>query len=407
VVLAVFAMAGCNADRLLKVSAPSQMDADLLEKPEYAGLVVNGAIADFECAAGAFVLVEGIIGDELSDAQFNAAGWPLDRRDVPTSGAYGTNDCTNSQVPGLYTPLSVARWSADNSLHALEGWTDAEVVSRDSLMATAALYAGFDYTMLGMSMCSAAVDGGPELTPVALFALAEDRFSKAIDIGTQAGVPKIVNAARIGRARVRLYQGNTEGADADAKAVPAGFVFNATAGTENTRRYNRIYTATIQNRYYSVEPVSRGLTTEGVEDPRTKALNANLRGQDGSIVWQQQKYTDFAAPIPVARSEEAQLIVAEIEGGQTAVDIINGLRDKVGLPHFSSTDETEIQQTVIEERRRELWLEGFRLYDIERKDLPLDPPAGAPYQTSKNGEYGTTLCLPLPDVERLHNPNLH
>ena len=35
--------------------------------------------------------------------------------------------------------------------------------------------------------------------------------------------------------------------------------------------------------------------------------------------WRQEKYTRREAPIPIARYEEAQLIIAEIERGQTAV----------------------------------------------------------------------------------------
>ena len=59
---------------------------------------------------------------------------------------------------------------------------------------------------------------------------------------------------------------------------------------------------------------------------------------------------------------------------------------------------------VIEERRRELWLEGHRLYDIGRFDIPRTPVAGTPYP--KGGSYGNTTCLPLPDVERFNNPNI-
>jgi len=405
--LAALALFGCNTDGLLKVESPSDLDAKYLEQPEYAGLLVNGVVADFTCAFGAFVLTEAIVSDELADATFNAAAWPLDRRDVPSSAAYGTNDCTNNQVPGIYTPLSVARWSADNAVTRLGGWTDAQVAGRDSLRATAALYAGFSYTLLGMSMCSAAVDGGPELTPAQLFALAEDRFTIVLGLSEGGRWPLIRGAALIGRARVRLYQGDGPGAAADAALVPDDFVFHASAEKEVPRAYNRVYAATIQNRYYTVEPVSIGLTTGGVEDPRTAAVNNGLRGQDGTTVWQQQKYRDLASPISFARTAEARLITAEVEGGETAVNIINDLRDAAGLPHFESDDEGEIQNTVIEERRRELWLEGFRLYDILRKNLPLEPAAGTPYQPTKNGVYGTTLCLPLPDVERFHNPNIN
>jgi hypothetical protein len=111
--------------------------------------------------------------------------------------------------------------------------------------------------------------------------------------------------------------------------------------------------------------------------------------------------------LPVARWEEAQLIIAEVQGGQTAVAIINKLRDKYSLPHFSSTNESDILQAVIDERQREFWFEGFRMYDINRLNLPLYPPVGAEYQAGiKGGTYGPDRCLPLPNVERLNNPTI-
>jgi hypothetical protein len=405
--LSVLVSGGCNTDRLLKVTAPSSLPADRLESPEYAALLVNGAVADFECAYASFITVEGIIGDELADSQLGAAGWPYDRRDANTQpgGAYGVNSCESNQTPGLYRPLSTARWSADNILAKLDAWTDAEVAKRDSLIATAALYAGFSYTALGMAMCSAAIDGGPELTEMQLFALAEERFTTAISAGGTASVPAIANAARLGRARVRLYQGNTAGAKEDAQAVPADFDFDATYSSDNNRRYNRVYASNIRFGFYTVEPQSRGLTTGGVEDPRTLSINSGNRGADGTIVWYQQKYTDFGTPVPMARYAEAQLIIAEVDGGQTAVNIINALRDKWGLPHFESSDPQAIRQAVIDERRRELWLEGMRLYDVQRFNLPLNPPPGTPFP-DKGGFYGTTTCLPIPDIERFNNPNI-
>ena len=59
--------------------------------------------------------------------------------------------------------------------------------------------------------------------------------------------------------------------------------------------------------------------------------------------------------------------------------------------------------TLFEERRRELWLQGNRWFDLRRGNLPLTPAAGATYP--KGGVYGDQRCWPLPDAERLANPN--
>ena len=82
------------------------------------------------------------------------------------------------------------------------------------------------------------------------------------------------------------------------------------------------------------------------------------------------------------------------------------LRATVALkPYVGATDATSIKNLVIDERRRVLFVEGFRNYDIQRFNLPLNPAAGTPYPL-KGGFYGTTICLPLPDVERFNNPNV-
>ena len=52
-----------------------------------------------------------------------------------------------------------------------------------------------------------AIDGGPLMTPAQTLALAETRFTDAIQLANTAGNTSIVNFATLGRARVRLDQG--------------------------------------------------------------------------------------------------------------------------------------------------------------------------------------------------------
>jgi hypothetical protein len=132
-----------------------------------------------------------------------------------------------------------------------------------------------------------------------------------------------------------------------------------------------------------------------------------MQGTTGDALtanWRQDKYQSPATPVPIATWEEAQLIIAEVEGGQTAVNIINALRAPHGLPTFASTDEAVIQAQVREERRRELFLEGQRLGDMRRLDIAPFPATGTAY--NKGGTYGDARCFPLPDVERRNNPNI-
>jgi hypothetical protein len=408
--VAATASVACNTSALLDVETPAAVPVGMIEDPKNATLMVNSAVADFECALGATIAVEGIISDELADAQLGAAAWPYDRRDAntQTNGSYGTNPCSNNQTPGIYNPLSTARWGADHALTNLTTWTDAEVPNRQALIAKAALYAGFSYAMIGMSFCSAAFDLGPEVQQAAIFPLAEARFTTAIAAAQGSQSTALLNAAYVGRARVRLFQGNKAGAAADAALVPAGFVFNTANDATDNRLYNRIYTITTRSGFYTVEGLSRNLTTEkGEVDPRSASKLTTTKPADAkSPIWSPNRYVNESASIRIASYEEARLILAEAQGGAQAVTIINALRAAVGLQGYTGpTDAASIQALVIDERRRALFLEGFRNYDQQRFNIPFNPPVGAAYPI-KGGTYGNTRCLPLPDVERFNNPNI-
>ena len=405
-------LAACNTSDLLKVQAPNSVPADIYSNPAYATLMVNSVIGDFECGFGSFVVSEGIASDELHDASLNNGNWNLDRRDNGfTSGFYGTTTCLTQT--GLYTPLSTARGEADAAIKSLSGWTAAQVPNLTSLQAQANLYAGFSYATLGQSMCQAAFDMGPLVDQKGMFALAEQRFTAAITAAQAAGLTNVLNAAYAGRARVRLYQHNTSGAIADAQLVPAGFVFNAAMDATNARRFNHVFQAISTAGTATVEPTARALTTEnGQADPRSAMLLLKTAPADGvNQIYIPAKYNAAtltageALPMPITRYAEAQLVLAEAEGGQSAVDVINAMRAAVNLnPYTGPTDDASITSLLASERQRVLFLEGFRAFDIERLNLPLVPAAGSAYL--QGGVYGGTVCMPVPDIERDNNPNI-
>jgi hypothetical protein len=209
--------------------------------------------------------------------------------------------------------------------------------------------------------------------------------------------------ALVGRARVRLDLGKMPEAVADAQQIPQGFVFNSTHSASDPTRYNKIYGDNYVNGFISVERPFIGLTFGGVPDPRVKTDTSLNKAHDQSILILQHKYTSYNSPIPIATWQEAQLIIAEVQGGQTAVNIINTFHQLAGLPAFSSSDPVAIANQVRQERSRELFLDGHRLYDMIRWNLPF-----ATGQSPYDGvTYGTTTCMPLPESEINGNPNLH
>jgi hypothetical protein len=398
-------LAGCGD--LLSNTAPDRILAPTLEQPGTAQLLVNSAVADFSCALQQYIAVTGQFTDELQNGNLSTQeNIDLDKRLVsPGRTLYALQECNS--LNGIYTPVSVARFVSDDILRRLESYTDAEVTNRQTLIATAANYGGYSLILLGEGFCTAAVDGGPELTPAQLFTLAETRFTRAI---TAAGTtnPSLLNMAYVGRARARLNLGRLPEALADAKLVTAGFRIDALSSALTPRSENRINRLLNMSSSLSVEPAYRNLTFGGVADPRVPVVNANRMAGDGTTpLWTTTKYTTLNAPVRIASYTEAQLIIAEIEGGQSAVNIINALHTANGLPPFASVDPAAIQAQVLEERRREFFLEGQHLGDLRRKNIPLTPAAGTPYfNTSKGGVYGAASCFPLPDVERNANPSL-
>lgn len=406
---------GC--DSLLNVEAPGVVDADDMLNPAAAPVIVSGAIADFECALGAYIVNQAVLGNELRDASVTASRFSLDQRTIHEASPYGVNSCTSTGPPGIYGPLATARWSADNALALLDGWTDAEVPNRTQLIGQAAAFAGYTLVLMGEGFCSAVIeDFGPEVAPAATFEAAVARFTRALDAAAVTGDAATENLALLGRARAHLNLGNGPEAVADAEALLQNDPeYNRVAGTStaSSRRWNRLGDEFSGGRV-TVDPLYRDLQVDGVPDPRTESFDTETLGHDSATpVWLAAKVGQARAialrtqPVPVASWREAHLIIAEVEGGQDAEDHINVLRTESGLPAFDITgmSETEILDQVIEERARELFLEGHHLNDLRRFDLDQVPAPGSSYR--QGGLYGDARCFPLPAVERNNNPNVN
>ncbi len=392
-------------DDLLNVQAPDQIETKTLEAPENATLLTIGAQADFECAYGAFVVTTGLMSGELMETTQTASRWSYDRRSIdPSESHYSTFTCEDI---GLYTPASIARFTADHVLNLLHGCTDEQVENRTELIARAAAYSGYSRIILGEAFCEAAIDLGPRESSQQLFQEAIDTLTEAIQAARDAGVDSLRYLAFVGRARAELDAGMLEAAAQDADSVPSDFVYNATADISTLRRENRVF-AEFNGHGVSVAPQYRNLTVGSTPDPRVVVVDAGRFGADEKTEeFDQTKYETGDTPIPLASYIEAQLIKAEALGGSEAVSIINALRSTVGLPAFSSSDPDEIAAQVLEERARWLFLQGNRLYDVRSHNLPLVPAAGTQYSIdhAKGGSYGDETCMPIPNVETQNNPN--
>lgn len=412
----------CNLDEILEVTPTGLIPAGGLEIPANAAILVSGVASDFDCAFGSYVVVTGLMGEELDDALQTAARWPYDQRMVLANQTfYATNSCTGI---GIYTPLQTARVSANNVRRLLDGWTDVEVGPlRMQHIARVAAYEGWSTLLLGEAFQESAlstvvgeqVNYAPRITRNEVLQQAITQLSLAITTAQALGGivgDSIVNFARVGRARAYHNLNDMANARTDAAAVPAAFVWSATASDVTSRRANRVYdqsnatsvAATVGPRYRTLNdprvPVQPLLTAGGAQ--RSSALGVQL--------WAQRKYLTAASSMPIAQGAEMQLLVAEADrstNSANSVSIIDTFRALGNQGNYTGpTDAASLLTEIIDQRRRTLWLTGTHFGDVVRYNLTVTPAAGlsAPWNQDYGPDTGAQLLLPLPEVETRNNP---
>ena len=402
---AIVLLSACNS--LLTVDNPGRVTADALNDASIAPVLEAAAIQQAQCGIAQYAATGGMLSGEFISANGFVDNHIWEWRGVvEIKSAPGTCPASRATTSlGFYTPLQQARFQLDDAAKRFATFTDAQVPSRQKYLAEMAAYAGYAYTLLAEGMCEMAIDNGPSMTRAQVLAIAETRFTSAITIATAINDASLKNMAIVGRARARLDLANLPGAAADAALVPAGFVRMAEFSETTPARENRIYNLTVRNDYLSTGPDYRGLTVNGVADPRVKVTSMNRNGSDNvTPIWQQQKFTGSGGVgLPIASYVEAQLILAEAVGGQAALDAINRVRAVAGVAALAGPPAADMTPVVLEERRRQLFAEGQRYSDMLRKNLPFTPAAGT---ANRKGQIISALtCVPLPDVETRNNPN--
>jgi hypothetical protein len=398
-------------DSFFEVELPGQLVADDLNNPELAETLALGVQGDFECAFRGYLLrqitwsgVYTYIGSERE--------WFLaEQRSIGVREG-GDATCTDNREP-VWLPMHIVRNQADVAINLIQGFAPGSVASPDYLIAKSYLYRAYATELLSEDYCEVVFDGDRVVrTREDGFQAAADLFTSALDFAARvtgartADAADIANMAYVGRARAKLNLGDGPGAVLDAQMVDSGFVGYATYESEPARREWSIRGQILDDEF-SLRDHYRNLTVGGMADPRVPAVYVR-DDRPGLEVWQQLKYPTDGTWIPFSTWREAQLMIAEVVGGQQAVGIINTLRatvgdldwvpdDHPGLPPFVSLDPAEIQAQVLEERRRELFLQGTRIGDDIRSGEWVNWPGGLtagglPIDTNAS-------CMPIPRIE--------
>jgi hypothetical protein len=401
--LALWTLAGCES--LLEVELPgSVLEADL-NNPSLANTLVLGVQSDFECGFGAWMQVMLLWTSTMDTSATTTTAGNIQTRRVKTQD-YGQGNCAidGSPLPfSFWGPLHISRTGADRAIKLIEGF-DTEVMALneqsnpDFLFGKAHAYAGYSIQLLAESFCELYFDAGPLETRAQGWERAVLRFDAALTFLAKvpagdddfAEATSLTNMALVGRARANLYLGNDALVLADAALVDVDFVRMIDRSNLNDFRRNRTYDQSNKDRARSVSnlqsmyrEVELSMTVHGkvadhwtllidgvpgIGDPRVVSTGPTTGSNGHTPLYKQAKYKGQDSPIPFTSWKEAQLMIAELDPAQS-VAIINTLRDYYpGLPDYVETDAALIAAQVLEERRRELWLQGNRMGDLLRYD---------------------------------------
>lgn len=418
--------AACDLDTVLDVDLPGDVVDEALNDPALAPVLAASVVADFECAWNNYVVGSALVSDQFIQASgnLNQRNWGT-RRVESSDASYSQTDCAGPY--GIYTPLHIARAGAEDFFERISGFPDGEVPNKTGLLATIRVHGAYALVALGEGFCEMALDAGPLMTRTEVLELAEERFTTGLELAQQASDADLRRLALAGRARVRLDLEDFAGAIADAEQIPQGYVRNATRDETATARYNgfcNYLTCATFGRNASIAPNYRNVEWAGVPDPRVDVATLGRVAADNATEhwFPASKATTRSEPLPIATWEEAQLVIAEASARTgnlgRARTIINDLHERAGIPPYDAAgaaSQSDVVRQVIEERRRELFLEGGHRFNDHYRfrgtewEIPYKGEAGSihPDGIDHTGvPYGSTTCFALPDVERSGNPNL-
>jgi hypothetical protein len=435
----VFTLLGCK-DLAGSSALPAGVsDPGVVKTPAGAVALEVGAHAEFQNALSSYVLVSGLLTDELSAQQRGQTplngGLPDQDVQVDARILSQGNDWRSStgggrpSTDGTYQNLQTARAVASEAIGALVAYAP------DSTTRRARAYALGGYTELYLSdlYCSG--------VPLSTFNFTGDYTYKAGSPTTDvyqhaialfdtaqslAGSDSIaLNLARVGKGRALLQLGQWSAAATAVADVPRGFVYADTLPSAASTVINNtgvslfsVFPLDVYSRSVSDREGISGLPYISSGDPRTAVVDNGAFPQGGGRMYRPQKYPARGAGnsvVPVASGLEARLITAEaaLHANQsTWLSILNTLRQDSAstsaLPPIADPGTADARiDTLFTERAAWLFVTGHRQGDLRRlvqqygRDKNQVYPHGA---YPGLGTYGDFIDASIPRSE-LANPN--
>ena len=300
---------------------------------------------------------------------------------------------------------------------------------------------GLAHRYLGENFCDVVYDIGPLQPREAAFDSAIVALNQAVTIGMAAGATNFVTAAHGGIAQANVGLGNWSAAVQAAAKVPTNFVHSAiyhlTANSngvwnESWGRAEVGVWATPAQSVFDGDPrapyticgqwndtnrppdFDLGVTPTGVCTGQGSGAH---QGADGLTAhYRQNKYSEAGSDVPTVTGTEMRLIEAEaaLLGGDLATFTakVNEVRafygaDPIEQPATAGALEYPNAQddawSILDrERYLTLWIEGRRLFDLDRWQHPFLQGG----TLIGPGDNPRVSCMPVPEIECTLNPEI-
>ena len=414
------AAAGCKD--LLTVQNPQVFTNDAANSDILLPAVAAGAEGDMQVSVDNMAIMSGMLSDEF----WHTGTWS-DWLDV-SKGLIRKNPPFNGAFSEPQNAMLRSRGTAESAVARFRRVL-GDTVKTSPLFVTASMARAWADVQLAMAVCEIPTTAGAAtVSDTAIFKQAADSFAAMIPIIQAAHFAKAsdrdarLNQAYAGLARANLMIGNYPAALQYAQLVPAGFQYDALYSNNSAFQNNQMANQgnATYNRSFSIRDIWWTYidTIAGqMRDPYSGQLDPRIplghdnnnsrgydRGSDGvTKFFSNNKYSTYASPIPITKSAEMNLIIAEVRWRQGnyagAMQAMNINRTAVGLPPMllpvTGDVSTQIRDLLLQERFAVLFGEGSRLNDLYRFGLI----------TQRLGPNRATK-LPLSRTEQLTNINI-
>lgn len=362
-------------------------DDDALMSEEQFEFLISGVKQRFATTYGQLALLSDVLSDQFVFDETASPTADLNFRQFED----GQIRIDNPATTRVFAELSELRFLADDLLARAPKVNFSDAATKRRVLFTGNLYGGiaryFYATYIGLREREGGgvIDGGEFIASPQMYDLAIDQLEEASSNAPTELDRRAVNTVL---AKANLLRGNLtntlaaainglQQGDAPLQALystesPNPYWAQAGRGNTSVIVHSRLVVADSSDPRFLLEPVP-------------ESTNPKHR--------RQAQYTSAGSPIPLASWQENELILAEarLQNGEIgqAVDHLNNVRVPAGLPE--ALDITT--ESLLTEREQTLFAEGLRLADQRRYNLFHLP-------------VGTWQYLPLPEEERVANPNI-